>query len=188
LLFSLGFISNAFATSQSAHYRLNETIASAAGNTYSGASSCLYDSLAEPAIGQSFGQQYSVQTGFFNNYFLPKPTPTATIIPTSTMTPVAKIPAVFFKIYHSQINPTRGEQARISWCQPQDGPVSIKIYNLLGDKVATLFENENFKSGEYHEVNWNGRTQKGSLAGSGIYIVQLTAPGNEARNKIALIK
>lgn len=112
----------------------------------------------------------------------------ATPSPTPVTTPFAAIPQNYFKIFHSQINPSHGEQARIRWTQPQAGPVSIKIYNLLGDKVITLQEGGGFSAGEYHEADWNGRTQKGAVAGSGIFIVVFTSPGSEARGKIAVIK
>jgi hypothetical protein len=58
----------------------------------------------------------------------------------------------------------------------------------LGDKVATPLQGVSFASGEYHEVAWNGKTSRGSVAGSGIYIVVFTGPGNTAKGKIAVLK
>jgi hypothetical protein len=123
---------------------------------------------------------------------VPTATPTPTLITTTTATPTttptATVPQSFFKVYHSQINPTRGEQARISWSQPQDGPVSIKIYNLLGDRVATLVDGSTFAANEYQEITWNGRTSAGSAAGSGIYVVDFQAGSFKIRGKIAIVK
>jgi hypothetical protein len=107
---------------------------------------------------------------------------------TPTPTSATIIPQNYFKIFHSQVNPVHGEQARIRWTQPQAGPVHITIYNLLGDKVANPLEGQSFSAGEYHEIDWNGRTQKGVAAGSGVYIVLLESPGYSARGKIAVIK
>jgi parallel beta-helix repeat protein len=122
----------------------------------------------------------------------PTMTPTPILVNTATVTPTptatVTVPTSFFKIYHSQINPNRGERARITWSQPENGPVIIKIYNLLGDKVATLADGAYFAAGEYHEIAWDGKTPKGGAAGSGIYIVQLNAPGNDNRGKIAIVK
>jgi hypothetical protein len=116
------------------------------------------------------------------------PAVTSTPTPGLTVTPTIAIPQNYFKVFHSQINPLHGEQARIRWTQPQAGPVSITIYNLLGDKVAAPLAGVSFAAGEYHEVDWNGRTQKGAVAGSGIYIVVVDTPGNETRGKVAVIK
>jgi flagellar hook assembly protein FlgD len=98
------------------------------------------------------------------------------------------IPQNYFKIFHSQINPPHGEQARIRWTQPQEGPVTIKIFNLLGDKVITLVNNENYPAEQYHEVVWNGKTSRGVTAGSGIYLVLFESPGYTVRGKVAVIK
>ena len=89
---------------------------------------------------------------------------------------------------HSQINPTQGEQARIRWYQVDDATVTLVIYNLLGDKIITLAENQQYSGGQLHEVLWNGRTSRGGIAGSGIYIVCLDAGGNKSQAKVAVIK
>jgi hypothetical protein len=113
--------------------------------------------------------------------------PTPTISPTAANTPVYA-PEKSFKIYHSQINPLRNEQARLRWTQPQDGPATIKIYNLLGDKIITLVNQADYTSGCFNEADWNGKTQSGKAAGSGIYIAVLEAPGYKATAKAAIVK
>jgi hypothetical protein len=113
---------------------------------------------------------------------------TATPTPVVTPTPGAPMPTTFLKINHSQINPNHGEQAVIRWIQPQNGPVTITIYNLLGDKVATLVSSQTFPAGQFNQVDWNGHTQAGKTAGSGIYILQLQAPGYQAISKVAVVK
>jgi hypothetical protein len=137
-------------------------------------------------------------SGNFTIAALPTATSTPTVTPTSTptMVPAAatatstviEIPKSFFKIYHSQINPLRGEQARIKWSQPQTGPVTIMIYNLLGDRVVTLVERQSYPEGQYNEVCWSGRGQSGSMAGSGIYIVTFQTNEIQAQGKIAVVK
>lgn len=114
--------------------------------------------------------------------------PTAT--PTSTPTPQAGAfpSADSLKIFHSRINPLRGEQARITWIQTQAGAVSITIYNLLGDKIIQLADQRPYSAGEPHELTWDGRTQNGTSVGSGIYIVDLQAESFKSRSKIAVIK
>jgi len=112
------------------------------------------------------------------------PTPTAT----ATLNPTPLPPQKFLKIYHSQINPLYNEQAAIQWTQPQTGPVSVAIYNLLGDKIITLLDHQNYSAGEYHKITWDGRNKHGKIVGSGIYIVHLKADVYQERGKIAVVK
>jgi len=93
-----------------------------------------------------------------------------------------------YKIYHNQINPIRGEQARIIWTQAQDGPVTITLYNLLGDKIATLLDNCICPAGQYNELDWNGKNQNGNVVGSGIYLAVLQINGRKQTGKIAVVK
>jgi hypothetical protein len=114
---------------------------------------------------------------------LPQSIPTPTAIISAALTPQN-----YFKILHSQINPNHGEKAVIKWAQPQDGPVTIKIFNLLGYNVITLLNHENYSAGQFHEINWQGGTQEGKIAGSGIYIVLLESTGYTAKAKVAVVK
>lgn len=157
----------------------------------------LYVVVGEPVIGQIQNSTTAVVMGFVaqdpNPGYTPTstgtPGPTATATPSPTGTPIVTVvPGTFFKIYHSQINPMHGEQARLRWAQPQDGPVTIRIFNLLGDIVITLVNHGTYSAGQYNEVSWNGKTSRGAMAGSGIYIVLLEAPGYTTKAKAAVIK
>ncbi len=118
---------------------------------------------------------------------LSAPIPTAT--PTVTATPTPRpVPETFFKVFKNQIDPTVGEQAVVRWSQPQTGNVTIKIYNLLGDKVATLADNQSFAKGQFNELKWNGRNSNGNIVASGIYIVDFLSDNHKARGKIAVVK
>jgi hypothetical protein len=113
--------------------------------------------------------------------------------PTITPTPTTNITDFFgsdkrLKVFHSQINPTKGEKARIRWYQPNDAGVNLVIYNLLGDKIITLANNRSFAAGQIYEIDWDGRTSRGAMAGSGIYIVLLQAGEYQARAKVAVVK
>jgi parallel beta-helix repeat protein len=119
----------------------------------------------------------------------PTPAAIATAIPpTPTVTATPLPPQNYFKIFHSQINPNHGELARIKWTQSQPGPVTIMIFNLLGDKIITLSDHETFSGIQYNELQWDGRTSQGRVAGSGIYIVILQAPEHQEKGKIAVVK
>lgn len=105
-----------------------------------------------------------------------------------TPTPALQPPQSFFKIYRNQINPNHGEQAAIRWTQTQTGPVTVVVYNLLGDKIVTLADHKDFPAGQYNELTWDGRNCGGAAVGSGIYIVLLQTDGRQERGKIAVLK
>ncbi|MAT38348.1 MAG: hypothetical protein CL946_01955 [Ectothiorhodospiraceae bacterium] len=72
----------------------------------------------------------------------------------------------------------------ISYSIPKNARASLKIYNLLGKEVRTLFQ-ENRLSGLYTTI-WDGRNQSGNLVPPGIYVYKLTA-GNQTQTRRMLL-
>ena len=64
--------------------------------------------------------------------------------------------------------------------------VSLNIYNVLGQKVRTIV-NGNQLPGK-HTVVWDRLTDKGDLAGNGIYICRLQAGANTYTKKVVILK
>lgn len=166
---------------ESLNYKLQETVAGSLGTTRSAAGKVLRDSGGEAVVGQGYSANYSIQAGFFHEYYFSAPTPTVT--PT-TIVPVTTT----LKVFHSQINPTLGESATVRWTQSAAGRVSVTVYNLAGERIATLVKNQTLGAGQFHQAEWNGTNSRGTAVGSGIYIVHLKGPDFEARGKIAVIK
>ena len=54
---------------------------------------------------------------------------------------------------------------------PTGGHASLSVYNILGEKVRTLLEEER-SSGEF-EVLWDGKNERGRDVASGLYFAQL---------------
>ena len=69
---------------------------------------------------------------------------------------------------------------------PKSHKVKIVIYNMLGQKVRTLL-NEEFNAG-FHIVNWNGRDDSGDLVPTGIYVYRIKAGSFIASKKMLLMK
>jgi len=65
--------------------------------------------------------------------------------------------------------------------------ISLKIYNLRGELVRSLFDNENRELGRDTE-SWSGENEEGSTVASGIYIVHIETEGAYASEKICVIK
>ncbi len=64
--------------------------------------------------------------------------------------------------------------------------VSIDIYNILGQKVNTLL-NQEMPAG-YHSITWNGKNNKGVLLGSGIYFIKIGTKNHSYVKKVSFIK
>ena len=62
----------------------------------------------------------------------------------------------------------------------------IKIYNLLGQAVATLVDAQ-LPAGFYRAV-WDGRNQAGLRVASGVYIFRMEANAFQRTRKMLLLK
>jgi hypothetical protein len=68
-------------------------------------------------------------------------------------------------------NPFRHE-TQITYLVGNNGnEVSLKVYNISGQLVRTLFEGR--KSPGSYSVKWDGRNQQGERAGNGVYVCRL---------------
>jgi len=67
------------------------------------------------------------------------------------------------------------------------GKVSLKIYNLMGELVKVLVDNENREPKMYEEP-WSGENDNGSTVASGIYLVHIEVAGENATEKICVVK
>jgi hypothetical protein len=65
-------------------------------------------------------------------------------------------------------------------------PTSLKIYNILGQMVRTLVDEEKLP-GNY-QVTWDGKDQRGNFVSSGIYFYQLKAGDYQETKKMSLVR
>ena len=85
--------------------------------------------------------------------------------------------------YPNPFNPT----TTISFSIPVESIVDISVFNIKGQKVKTLINNEYSKGS--HSVFWNGDDDSGKVISSGIYYYQLKVNGKaEAVKKCLLMK
>jgi len=71
--------------------------------------------------------------------------------------------------YPNPFNPSTS----IKYQVPENARVSMIIYNMTGQKVATLM-NE-FQAAGYHNVVWNGTNDFGQAVASGVYFLRMQA-------------
>ncbi|MGH7457383.1 MAG: T9SS type A sorting domain-containing protein, partial [bacterium] len=70
---------------------------------------------------------------------------------------------------------------------PKAERVTLKIYNLLGEEVVTLM-NDELQAAGYHVAIWDGRNKLGEVVGSGVYIYRFRAGSFTSIQKMALVK
>ncbi|MGB9664512.1 MAG: T9SS type A sorting domain-containing protein, partial [Ignavibacteria bacterium] len=80
--------------------------------------------------------------------------------------------------YPNPFNPS----TTINFALPKESNVTLKVYNMIGQEVMTLLNNERMSAG-YHSVKVNG-----SKLTSGVYIYKLQAGEFIATKKMVLMK
>ena len=75
----------------------------------------------------------------------------------------------------------------IRYTLPSATNVTLKIYNILGQEVAVLIDNELIQAG-WHTKVWDSRDVFGNNAASGIYFCRLTAGNQVMTQKIMLTR
>ncbi len=74
----------------------------------------------------------------------------------------------------------------VSYGQPADGDVSLKIYNVAGQLVRVLVDGPG--EAGYHSATWNGRDDRGAPVASGVYFCRMEAEGFGDAVKMVLLK
>jgi len=74
----------------------------------------------------------------------------------------------------------------IEYVLPESAPVKLEVYNLLGQVVRTLVDEEQM-AGRYSVV-WDGRDDLGRELASGIYFYRLSAGKFHAVRRMALVR
>ncbi|MEO8399905.1 MAG: T9SS type A sorting domain-containing protein, partial [Ignavibacteriaceae bacterium] len=78
--------------------------------------------------------------------------------------------------YPNPFNPTTNIKYQI----PEDKHVSLKIYNIIGQLVKVLVD-DNQATGSY-SIQWDGRDNHGAAISSGVYLYRIEA-GDFVTNK-----
>jgi flagellar hook assembly protein FlgD len=84
--------------------------------------------------------------------------------------------------YPNPFNP----ETEIRYQLPENCQVSLVIYNLLGQQIRMLVENQ--QPAGFHAVRWDGKDEHGHNLASGIYTYRLEAGSYVASKKLALVR
>jgi subtilisin family serine protease len=80
-----------------------------------------------------------------------------------------------------------GETTRIIFDLPESGPVRIRIFNVLGQRIRTLLD-ENLVAGRYENISWNGTDDFGHRVTGGVYFYEVSTPAGSGRGKMLLLR
>ena len=83
--------------------------------------------------------------------------------------------------YPNPFNPS----TTIKFAIPENANVKLRVYNLLGEEIATLFNGD--MSAGYHSVDWNA-SRNGRQLSSGVYFYSIDATGTSGKKFISTKK
>ena len=81
--------------------------------------------------------------------------------------------------FPNPFNPT----TRIQFALPKPGLVSITIYNVLGQEVRRLVNDQSYTTG-FHYVTWDGRNGANQSTSSGVYLYRIEVKDGASQERV----
>ncbi|MCC7262644.1 MAG: T9SS type A sorting domain-containing protein [Candidatus Latescibacteria bacterium] len=97
----------------------------------------------------------------------------------------AQLTPVVFALHPNYPNPFN-PSTTIRFSLPRAGEAELCIYNLMGQRVATLMYG--VQEAGPHVLQWNGRDEQGRELASGVYFYRLQAGGRVETRKLLLLR
>jgi hypothetical protein len=132
----------------------------------------------ENTIGETF---FCLFPGDPGNGYTDTPVPGSTPVEENVS---AGVPSGFV-LFPNRPNPFNAS-TEIRYRLAGNGPVSLRIFNTLGQEVRRLVEGD--QAAGDHAVVWNGRDDAGRELASGIYLCRLQAEGSARTVKMVLLR
>jgi len=88
-------------------------------------------------------------------------------------------------LYQAYPNPF-SSSTTISFNLPAGGQVSLKVYNVLGQVVKTVYDGQ--KPAGIHKITWNGNDESGQRVSNGIYLYRLVAGDQSQTRKVVVLR
>lgn len=105
------------------------------------------------------------------------------VSPTAVEQRVLPTVTTLLQNYPNPFNP----ETNISFDLSEEAVVSLTIYDLTGQVIRTLVNNQSMALGHY-DIVWNGQNEAGAKVGSGVYFYQLNAGNYIAKKKMTLLQ
>lgn len=90
------------------------------------------------------------------------------------------------KLYHGIFKPGEREQCYVSCDIAGAGDLKVTIYDSLGKSVRELF-NAPVAAG-VTTLLWDGRASDGTMSASGVYLIDIRAPGIKQTRRVVLVR
>jgi len=90
-----------------------------------------------------------------------------------------------FELHQNYPNPFNPNTA-IEYALPHEAIVRLRIFDLLGQEVATLVQS--MQSAGRHKVVWNGMDRNGNRVSTGVYLYSLCTGGQTITRKLIVIR
>ncbi|MFQ5825412.1 MAG: FlgD immunoglobulin-like domain containing protein, partial [bacterium] len=116
------------------------------------------------------------------NFFLPK---LADILVEVSETPANETVPKDFQLSQNYPNPFNPSTV-INYGVPRTARVQLNVYNLLGQRIRTLFDGR--KTAGTYTMGWDGLNDQGELVAAGIYFVRLETDNQSVTRKMLLIR
>jgi hypothetical protein len=88
-------------------------------------------------------------------------------------------------LYQAYPNPF-SSSTTISFNLPAEGRVSLIVYNVLGQAVRTVCDEQ--RPAGVHKIAWNGKDESGAKVSNGIYLYRLVANGQSQTKKVVVLR
>ena len=95
------------------------------------------------------------------------------------------LPSARLNLMQNYPNPFNPE-TKISFYLPQTDHATLEIYNIVGQKIKTVFDGR-LESG-HHSFVWNGQDNSNRSVGSGVYFYRLVTPSETRVRRMVLLK
>jgi hypothetical protein len=92
-----------------------------------------------------------------------------------------------FELQQNYPNPFNPETT-IRYSVKESGPLTVSVYNLMGEKIRILYEGEAATSGRQSDLVWDGRDHSGMPVASGMYICVLEQGKNREARRMHLVR
>ena len=90
-----------------------------------------------------------------------------------------------FELNQNYPNPFNPETV-IPFSIPESGALRLSIFNVLGQEVAVLVDDQ-VEAG-FHRIAWNGKDQFNRPVASGLYFVRMTSTAFSSVRKMMFLK
>ncbi|UCF64287.1 MAG: T9SS type A sorting domain-containing protein [bacterium] len=165
LLFLLCFVFYSTAWSQGNYRLVTYAIGSGGINGSVSASYRMGGTVGQPMVGSMTGSQNTLYTGF---WYPP-------VVWVGIEDWQQDVMPTIFELYQNYPNPFN-PSTTISYALPFGSQVSIEIFNVVGQRVRVLM-NEQQNPG-YYDIVWDGQSDSRNAVSSGVYVYRMYAKGS----------